>query len=648
MDALRLLHQWLKNDQNGKWLFVLDNTDDIRILDEKLPSQFFPAGINQFLPQRASGAILITTRDKRIGEGLAIRGKTTTVPAMKTSEGSQLFRSYLPAALSTSNDNIERLVETLEHLPLAITQAAAYITENNISVGEYLSILQEEGAEVLELLGVSFSDDRRSYPASNSVIKTWKLSFDCITKQDPRAAEILSLMAMFDLQGIPATLLRHDNESRLLFMRSISTLHSFSLVAKTIDAETYSMHRLVQVSVQAWLELQNTTFRWRREALFTLVKLFPSGDYDTWRACEALLPHTRVVLQHKLQPSDCAMKRAELLQKLAWFDRSQGRYKSASSKAEEAWKVFERHQGENSPMVLSNMITVGDCFIEQDKLKEAEIILQKGRILQEQVLGSGHPETLRGMGNLSWAWFKQRRYDEAESLARETLTGREQTLGSNHPDTLLSMNNLGIILEEKGSFDEVEIFYKTSLALRLQLRGPDHPDVLESQSNLAGFLHDQGNHEDAEYQFRLVLESSRRAFGDQHPMTLSTMHWLAYCIDSPGRHDEAINLYRLTLNFRETALGGEHVDTITTRQNLALALEEIGNYEEAAQHLRIIVALKASYTKSSNPRVYEMIVGSEERLGSIERGFSIVEVENNDEDDEDEDEKEEAEDDNDD
>ncbi|MCJ1263724.1 hypothetical protein MMC22_003594 [Lobaria immixta] len=603
-DTLHLLHQWLKDDLNGNWLFVLDNVDDINILEERMPSQFFPAGINQLLPQRAPGAILVTTRDKRVGERLAIRGKTTTVPAMNTAEGSQLFSSYLPAALSTSDLSIEQLVDALEHLPLAITQAAAYITENNISVGEYLSILQEKGAEVLDLLNESLSDDRRSNPESNSVIKTWKLSFDCITKQDPRAAEILSLMAMFDLQGIPATFLRHDDESRLVFMRSISTLHSFSLVAKATDGETYSMHRIVQLSVQAWLELQNTTFRWRKEALFTLAKLFPSGDYETWRACEALLPHTRIVLSHELQSSDCATKRAELLQKLAWFDRSQVVIKGLRPKPKKLGKLSRLFKE-----------TMRRCLT-----------------LHEQVLGSSHPGTLRSMDCLAWAWYLQERYDEAESLARETLTGREQTLGSNHPDTLESMNSLGIILGIKGSFDEAEILCKASFVLRLQLWSPDHPDVLASQVNLADLLCDRGNYEDAEQQFRLLFESLRRVSGNWHQNTLHTMHQWPCCIDHKGRQDEAIDLYRLTLSFEETSLGREHLNTIITRANLALALEKIRNYEEAAEHFRIIVALKADYTESSHPRLYKIIVDAEENLGLIERRLSRVEAEYGDDD----------------
>lgn len=446
----------------------------------------------------------------------------------------------------------------------------------------------------------------------------WKLMFDRITRQDPRAADILSLMAMFDSRGIPATLLRHDDESMLVFTKSMATLRDLSIVAKAPDEEIYSMDRLVQIAAQEWLELHNETFRWRREALFILANLFPSGSYDTWGACEALSPHVQVVLEHELQPHDCAMKRAELLQKLAWLDRSQGNYKCASSKAEEAWEISERLQGKDAPMVLANMTTVADCLIEQDKLNEAENILQVSRTLQEKVLGSRHPETLRSVGNLGWAWFRQERYHEAESLLRETLTGREQTLGSNHLDTLMSMNNLSVVLMEQRSLDEAEELCTASWKLRLQLRGPDHPDVLESQENFADILRCRGNYEDAEHHLRLALRSRRRVLGDGHPSTLGSMHQLATYVGHQGKRDEAIQLYRLALSSEERAPGSEHMETCVTRLNLALELEEIGNLEEAAQHLRIILDSRASFTESSNPRLNKLMVRAEEKLRFIE------------------------------
>lgn len=78
----------------------------------------------------------------------------------------------------------------------------------------------------------------------------------------------------------------------LLFTKFMATLQNFSLVAKVTNGEIYSMHRLVQVSVQIWLELQKTAFRWRREALFTLAKLFFHSVIMKPGVLVNLLPHT--------------------------------------------------------------------------------------------------------------------------------------------------------------------------------------------------------------------------------------------------------------------------------------------------------------------------------------------------------------------
>lgn len=73
------------------------------------------ASFGHFFPQTAPGAILVTTRDKRIGERLAVKGQNTTVPAMEMSEVRQLLNSYLPAALRASTNIIEQPVESLEY-----------------------------------------------------------------------------------------------------------------------------------------------------------------------------------------------------------------------------------------------------------------------------------------------------------------------------------------------------------------------------------------------------------------------------------------------------------------------------------------------------------------------------------------------------
>lgn len=280
-DTQYFLCQWFDNNPIEKWLFVLDNADDLGILDELSSSRKCAISLCGFLPQDRYGALLVTTRDKRVGERLATRGKTITVSSMGMSEDIQLLKNYISATVAAEPHNLERLVQASEYLPLAITQAAAYATEKNITVENYLSVLEEGGESTQELLGKSLSDNRRDHPKGDSVIKTWKLSFEQIKMQEPRAAKMLSLMAMFDYHGIPAALLRHQNESSFNFSKSMGTLHNFSLVMKEANGETYKMHKLVQVSVQAWLEAQKSATKWRFEALSILAKKLPSGEYQT-------------------------------------------------------------------------------------------------------------------------------------------------------------------------------------------------------------------------------------------------------------------------------------------------------------------------------------------------------------------------------
>ena len=61
-------------------------------------------------------------------------------------------------------------------------------------------------------------------------------------------------MAMLDRQGISQELLRNDGESTLQFRAAISKLKAFSFIIEEKKMSKYSMHRLVQLSTQQWLE----------------------------------------------------------------------------------------------------------------------------------------------------------------------------------------------------------------------------------------------------------------------------------------------------------------------------------------------------------------------------------------------------------
>jgi hypothetical protein len=53
------------------------------------------------------------------------------------------------------------LLEQLSFLPLVISQAVAYINQNDISLARYMLLLGEQEASIIELLGEEFEDDGR-------------------------------------------------------------------------------------------------------------------------------------------------------------------------------------------------------------------------------------------------------------------------------------------------------------------------------------------------------------------------------------------------------------------------------------------------------------------------------------------------------
>lgn len=125
------------------------------------------------------------------------------------------------------------LVKALDGIPLAITQACAYIRTNatRFTVSSYLELFLESEMNQAHLLqSADIGDVRRDLSVSNAVLTTWQISFKQIRESTPAAAELLSFMCVLDRQGIPEFLL-HDGTNRLDFENRLRPLIDFSLVS---------------------------------------------------------------------------------------------------------------------------------------------------------------------------------------------------------------------------------------------------------------------------------------------------------------------------------------------------------------------------------------------------------------------------------
>ncbi|KAK5128140.1 hypothetical protein LTR08_004176 [Meristemomyces frigidus] len=125
-DLLQLLRSWLRDEGKGSWLIVLDNADDAGFLLE--PSATASgARLAQrridYIPSCNHGSMIITTRNKN--EALKLVYESDMIDVLPMSEGEA--EALLEKKLGQPNSDNRQLVRALDCMPLAVTQAAAYI-----------------------------------------------------------------------------------------------------------------------------------------------------------------------------------------------------------------------------------------------------------------------------------------------------------------------------------------------------------------------------------------------------------------------------------------------------------------------------------------------------------------------------------------
>ena len=232
-NTFRMVSEWLSDKDHGTWLMILDDVDDdetFMSISHSILGRHRPTMLGSYLPQSSNGSIIVTTRDTRLGGRLMNKEGSVIILPFDVHEAQLLLRFKVTDENWVEGDALE-LLKMLGYLPLAVTQAAAFISKNKVSVAEYVNMLRAYDSQLIRQL---YSYPSQDIDASISVIKTWTLSFGHITKEQPRAAQTLSRMAVLDRQRIPKTLLQSDHESARELISTLSTLQSFSL----IDAES--------------------------------------------------------------------------------------------------------------------------------------------------------------------------------------------------------------------------------------------------------------------------------------------------------------------------------------------------------------------------------------------------------------------------
>ena len=396
-DIKKLVQHHLSQESAGKWLLILDNADDMDMWFKKSDINTNTTRLIDYLPRSSKGSIVFTTRSRKAAVKFANRN-VIQVTEMDEDAATQVLRNSLINKEILNDHAVVQLLRQLTFLPLAIVQAAAYINENDISLAEYLSLLDDREENIVEVLSEDFEDEGRYHDIKNPIATTWLISFEQIRIRDSLAADYLSFMSCIDPKAIPLSLLP-PAQSRKKIVDAIGALSAYSFITKRPDDQSLDIHRLVHLATRNWLREQNSLSEWIVKAIAQLAEVFPNDNHKNRILWRTYLPHAQ--------------------------------YVCASDLFQEDFK--------GSLLLLQKF---GLCLLSDGRWDEAEKPFMQVMEASTRVLGQEHPDTLTIMNNLAFTWKLQRRDNEALALMEECFKLRKKKLGLDHPDTMSSLGTL--------------------------------------------------------------------------------------------------------------------------------------------------------------------------------------------------------------
>ncbi|KAK9857100.1 hypothetical protein MYU51_021721 [Penicillium brevicompactum] len=553
-NIFQLFANWLQDGDIKKWVLVIDNVDDDELLRKPLGTWGEAREAQHHIPTRpplkylletSTGSIVITSRNKSVALEIAGHERYVIhVQPMDLESSLLLMQKKLDS--DTESDGLRQLVEELEFMPLAMVQAASYISHHSprCSVLRYLDMLRCS----------AFGE-----------------------KMNPR-----SLVQDFaDISAAKGLVSSMESDMNDDFQTDITILMDYSLIAIGENAMVFTMHRLVQQIVRTWLEGYGEQEKWKECFISNLNNEFPTSEYENWEKCRSLFPHVRSAKSYRPESRDSLKAWATLLYKGSCYANVSGNLSEFTDMAAMSRDERMKIGGTDDQDTLDSTLRLGEAYLAKGLFGEAERLFQKVLQIRTRKLGVDHPDTLKSMGNLATTYSDQGRHHEAEKLKIQVLEGRQTRLGMDHLDTIESINNLAVTYTHQGQYLEAEKLGVQAIEAYKKNLGLDHPDTLKSMSDLAATYYEQGRHIEAENLQLQVLEGRQTRLGVDHPDTLGIIANLAVTYIYQGRYDEAERLGVQAIEAYKKSLGMDHPNTLTSMGNLAVTYAYQGRYHEA-------------------------------------------------------------------
>jgi hypothetical protein len=322
---------WLQS--NTSWLLVLDNVEDIDDV----------SGLLGWVAER--GQVLLTTRRDLGNARWAMLGLTPLrLGVLDRAASVDLLRR-----LTGQDDALAagRLAAALGDLPLALEQAAAYISQHDgLSIDGYREAFERRFAQLASDAGEGGHERR-------TVTSVWQVTMAAITARSELAGRVLAVLGWLGPDHLPQDVLTPLIDDALALGDALALLASYNMISRESDA--ISVHRLVQAVARTAGpagESGDAAAAVAANLLVQAIPVDPISNVAGWPWWNALLAHIDALLTH-LPPDHTIEAALYLGDRAATYRQFQGQVTAAIAQFEQVLTDRRRVLGDDHPNTLN-------------------------------------------------------------------------------------------------------------------------------------------------------------------------------------------------------------------------------------------------------------------------------------------------------
>ncbi|MDT0569415.1 FxSxx-COOH system tetratricopeptide repeat protein [Streptomyces sp. DSM 3412] len=581
LTAQRVLRALSGGTPYRNWLLVFDSAGPPGETAEWLPTGT-PRG----------GHVLVTSRD-RTWEDV---GQVLPVEVFSRAESVTLLGRHNPGL---DPDSTQQIAHELGDLPLAVHQAAVWLSATAMPVDRYLHLLRTQTTELLK------RTERRSLEMAG-----WLVSLEEIRANSPAAADLLEICSFFGADPIPMDLLytrslmdaltldEDEPRDEVTISEVFQEINRFGLAQADPEEGTLVVHRLVQAEIRHSLPLERR-LRLRAVVHSALAAGNPKspGAPESWPRYAQLLPHlwpSRATRSDDPEVQQWIIHTVRCL----WRRNLLG---SGRDTAERVLAEWTERLGPDDIQVLQLRTQLGNILRSQGASRDAwRNDLDVHRRLAA-LMGPGRRRTLIAAANVAADLNALGRYAEAREWDRATYEASKAVWSPDELRLSMHASNLGVSEYLCGDRRAALAIHHKVFHDRRALKGPTDIYTLSAASNYARDLRETGDLRGALVLLEETCQSLWERLGPRHAQTLSTQRNHAVALRRAGRYEEARELVASVHLMYAEDRGRDHPDTLAARADLANVLAALGDVDSARDHADHILARQRQTLGESHP-----------------------------------------------